>query len=393
MTECRRCRKSFERPLEDFSGMWHCPGCLHELFPTEETELTVTAESREYFVRSERLFKQGWLLKKDVLGFSPSEALKEAVSACKIAAAMNDPYALVSLANHYEIGYAEHHTSEVKCWNMAVLCNRAVALNLSQFKIVLNDKTKKLPDSDYDAIRMEAAVNLMRLFRNVPAVIASSGKTVSTIRDLEPKVERVCQDAIKGNSVLPGSAVYTEYMTLKRSKKEKPAARAYMAKDFLQALSATAQQTATPIFFLSYISGAELIKIPESMVDTAKSKKKFDKFVRDNKLSVLVAEAINENETRELFTVLSGDFINGVDAGRYYFVFVFNQEAKTEKLNNKYLQKTFSLMQKDSQNVLINLVLINAYNDYVFTEDDLRICQAQTPGATIERLIEKVKEI
>lgn len=392
MTECSRCKKKFERPLEDFSGRWHCPGCLHELFPTEETELTITAESREYFVRSERLFKQGWLLKRDVNGFSPQDALKECVRQCRVAASMNDPYALVSLANHYEMGYAEHHTSEVKCWNMAVLCNRAVALNLSPFKIVTDAKTVNLPDADYDAVRMEAAVNLLRLFRNVPAVIASSGKTVALIRDLEPKLERVCQDAVKVKSVLPTSSVYVEYITMKRNKREKTDARAYTAKDFLAALSGMSSQYRPPVFFLSYMSGAEVLKLADGMVDTPKSKKKFDKYCRDYKISLVMAEARNENETKELFENFFS-VIENVDPQRSYFVFAFNAEAKTEKLSSKYLLKMYRIMMDESQSKLLTLVLINAYNDYVFCEDDIRIYLAQTPGATIERLIEKVKEI
>ena len=69
MINCRHCKKETERALEDFSGRWYCPNCSHELFPTEESQLRITPESTEYFVRSERLFKEGWLLKRDVFGY------------------------------------------------------------------------------------------------------------------------------------------------------------------------------------------------------------------------------------------------------------------------------------------------------------------------------------
>ena len=396
MTDCPHCKKTFARALEDFSGRWHCPACKNALFPTEDTELTVTPESNAYFVRSERLFKQGWLLgNNESIGFDDGTvALSEAIAQCRIAAAQGNPYALVSLASYYEGGYAE--PGESKRWNTALMCNRAVALNTHPFKVDNGASPRSFTHNETDAIKLEAAVNIIRLFRNGPGVL--SGRVETLRRELLPRVQSACAE-INGHKTIPvDNPVYAEYMALTRRNDEKisSASQDFSGDELLRAISHMIDPHQPPLFFIAYMSGKELPDLADMPVPnkTLKKPKTLTKFCNDYGITLLALEARNKNEAVDsdfsnFFTYAPEDF----DPEKMYFVFVFNKNAKLSKLKNAYLSRIYSAFTHDGNMLLRTFIDINAYNDYIFYEDDLRLLPANSPKAALEKLAEKIRDI
>ena len=396
MTDCPHCKKTFARALEDFSGRWHCPSCLESLFPTENTELLVTPASNAGFIRSERLFKQGWLLgKSEDIGFSDATvALSEAITQCRLAASQGNPYALVSLASYYESGYAE--PGESKRWNTALMCNRAVALNNHPFKVNNGTATRHFTDIETDTIKFEAAVNILRLFRNVPGVIA--GRVDAIRRELLPLINSVCSDIVSHKTVPVTDSVYAEYMAITRKKEDKAAsAQEFAASDLMRAISHMTDPHQPPIFFLAYMSGREITPLPDLAVpsQSVKKQKTLTKFCSDNGILVTAIEARNKNEAidsegfENFFTMVNEQRI---DADKMYFVFVFNRNAKTSKVKSSFLNRIYSAFKNDGNEMLRTFIDINAYNDYIFYEDDLRLISSASPKGTLEKLADKIRE-
>ena len=391
MTQCLHCKKEVARALEDFSGRWFCPNCLHDLFPTEDSQLKITPESSGYFVRSERLYKEGWLLKRDVFGFKGELALQEAVNQCRVAAALNDPYALVALASYYETGDADGQMSKVKRWNLSLMCNKAVALNRKSVQIEYTEGSNAtLLNRAFDELKMEAGVNIMRLLKNVPSSLSSSARIENLKTNLLPRIEKLCADITGSGNVLNDSTVACEYRRLVKSHRDQSSQRSaeFGANDMISIISGMRDER-PPLFFLAYLSGFEVKKLYDATVKTNKTVS-FRKFCTDNNIVISAAEAINGHETNVFYDFFVNFAPNAIEDSKSYFMFVFNNKAKTKKFK-KLAELRAAFIQGD-QLPLRRLVSISAYNDYVFGEDDILISRDRNPRKIADHLIKTIEE-
>ena len=116
----------------------------------------------------------------------------------------------------------------------------------------------------------------------------------------------------------------------------------------------------------------------------------FTKFCRDNGIVISCAEALNAGEPQAFLDFFGNYAQNSIDESKMYFFFTFNIKAKTEKF--KKLAELRSALIPDDQQPLRELVYMNAYNDYVFGEDDIRISFDKKPKKIVELLIKRIKE-
>ena len=420
MAECSKCQVQFEKPLIDFLGKWFCPSCKAEIFPNEQTQLVVTPQSRTYYVRSQRLFNQGYLLGKlDELGYTRQLALKEAVRQCKYSAVnLNDPYALLSLAFYYENGYIEESVGDTSRFNMALKCNQAICFNKNHFiskstdNLRARDDSTDLSDREETTLRFEAGLNILRLLNSIPSSINMSPEKIKAYDVIENRVRAKILEVSERNGLLDIKKYEALPSDIILTNSETYSATNLTCEDFVENLKLICDEKSPALMQLAYLSSKEMKRLlasdgKEFMVTISSTKMAFSQFAKDYPIEIYAVAEDPENEVATKKVIKQGERFDEVfklrreisrDEAKAYILFAINP-TKTiikHKLSSKKIFEAFiprrDNMVSDEQSFLRELNSHSVHNDYIFTTDDLALTGEITPKRAVEEFLLKLKE-
>ena len=357
----------------DFAGRWYCNKCGSSLLPNEKTKFVVTTENNACFVRSERLYKEGWLLKNDLFGYKPEEAKAEALDLCRNSMSSGNPYATVSLADYYEQGTVDEDLSASKRWNNALNCNAAVAFNEGYFTV----KDEGAPAYNMDAraaeaLRFEASVNIIRLISNCP-IDMSPGTKSSYIERAQEK----CAAALDSGAVDSNSPIYSEYTALVHMlKKAKKQDNPY---ESLQSLTKIVESMTgkrrPPLFHVAHMTRADLEKIGEEKVRIGRKNLTLQDFCRSSQIKLFISKiepSGNDFDQFKAYSTVDVALSDTVNEGTSFYVLVYNQR-KPQGLKQEIVDKLWKKLLDDYQMEIRTLISMHIVNDYVFGYDDIKL--------------------
>ena len=353
----------------DFAGRWYCNKCRQRLLPNEKTKLRVTAESNAYYVRSERLFKEGWLLKTELFGFTPEEAKRKSIELCYRSVSAGNPFAIVSLADHYEQGVTDADISFGKRWSNAVECNAAVAFNEGYIVTVdASGKESNLENATAEALRFEAAMNILRLVLGAPESIKHGKRSYY----LE-QAKQVCRSALETGAVDSSSPIYSEYTSLLHKLSGRaPQTNSYVTLgDLFKICTDMNGKRRPPLLYVCRMTAQELAGAGSRRLDTGKKRVTLQELCKSSELKLFISKAHGGDfDQFEQFSVPA--VTESASPDDSFYVCVYNCR-KPQGISQDLVVKVWDRLLANYQTELRELMEMHVLNDYVFTYDDIKL--------------------
>lgn len=380
----KACGKFYEKPLELFNGSWHCPHCKQSIYPSEESELVVDAENNEKFVLSELIFNEQWLLNKNNVDRTERyDALKKAINLCEEAAFSYNPYALVNLGYYHQNGYVDPNSTTEERMRKAYIFFNAVLFNKNaSIKAGENDKkVNNLPDSEFIKLKKTAGINAFNILNNLNE--NSAAKVLGRAYNLSDVKTRIINKLKElGETEIPLNNKNTSFE------------EGLNIETVFSYICPQSDYSSPPIFGVFLLNPEQLkLLIEKSYFTKNNVKKTLGSSISDGLVTILVAEAYNNSEARGSFRKISTEKeLEALAQNKEESHFLFF--CKTGKgLNLKYLKwkapvKIYKSLTKRDNEYIMEMIVKNLTNRYVFSEDDIYFCLKKNDyDQTIETLI------
>ncbi len=422
MNKCSSCGKPYTQALTSFLGVECCPHCKEEMFPSKKTILKITPESRSEYVQAERLFKEGFLLKKfNKFGFKEkADALERTVEKDKHSGlTLHDPYALVSLAFLYENDYVKDTNDKTVSWKKSLSLYEAVGLNTQEgdsFKYYNTDNDKQsegsmLEKKEKYEIQLKACIGILRLCKNTPPRFRND-ETQQIAKNALEKIKKIAisypdmlskenksiikdvqdnylsgQD-IKGDGLVGIESITDSILDLARDKSKTFMLVANVTREAFRALCDYKRRiviNGEEVHFENAIKKEGLLKYAGAMEKDDLHKNPIT-FLNNKRGFVAIDDYNNENGKRL------------TERSDIYFTVVVIDMAKMlqafgKKSTNSRLLEILNRIENNNSEILDKLSKRSAYSEYSFTTDDLILAKEENPIKAIEKIIESIPKI
>ncbi|MBQ7761600.1 MAG: hypothetical protein IJ400_06050 [Clostridia bacterium] len=423
MNNCSSCGKPYSQTLTSFLGVECCPHCHKGTFPSKNTILKITPESRSFYAQAERLFKEGYLLEGFArFGFKKKEeALERAVEKNKHAGLiLHDPYALNLHALFYENGYVKDTNDKTVSWKKALTLYETVGLNEEKdnsFKCYSSDNERLSTVSQMETrekyeIQHKACIGILRLLKNTPHRFKND-ETISIVKGALKKLDEISSSYPKMISKVEKSLIESTKDTYNNDAPKKPNIIglekitdlildivADKSKFFMLVANVTKEAFCDLCDYKRKIvrKGEEIhfgnaIK-KEGLLIYAGAMEKDDIHKNpitflNNKRGFVAMSDYNNEHGKELTERTDIDI---------YFTIIAIDMAKMlkacgKKSINRELDDILKQIENNNSKILDSLSKSSAYSEYSFTTDDLILAKEKDPIKAIEKIIERISEI
>ncbi|MBQ8839786.1 MAG: hypothetical protein IJ004_00465 [Clostridia bacterium] len=410
------CRAVYTEPLKTFLGEEKCPKCCKNIFPSKDTVLKITPESRALYVQSERLFKEGYLLDKAKgLGFkSKQEAKKLAIEKCLVAGlSLHDPYALLSLAFYYERGYVDEGNDTIRAWKNSLDCNSAICLNThtdSSFRCATTDDSDKgelfkLDAFEISKLQLKSGVAILRLLEKAPyrfrkeAEGELKGRVASKVLEISKNYPELV--TVESNTLVKRALAQD-------SSKKSATENTYMtARELVRHALDLRNSESKSMMLMAYMTNSEVEKLydPEILENSRGARQPITELLKEE-LGIYIYAIPTEGRDvgkqpirtfSEYLNILSyrnqeSQYLFKKEKEYCFSVFAINAKKKisAKGITGKKIKQAF---EDNSTELMKELNRKYVHNEYVFTTDDVLWAQkenASSAAEVIEFIIDKI---